>query len=159
MNTFEKKLIFLLSIKYFLSKKSGKRTKNCCCDSTFFAVFLEKDWKYNNERQKILRLRNTIAEEFVGFLFFEKSKHTEEEQENCEIKQQILFRGATIYHGTSWSLFWGTLSIIKHFKGSIEFRITKHLIKNVPISPCHRSTFFPGFIYNFFLASRQRQKM
>lgn len=82
MNTF-KKSSFSFSAKNFLSKNENKTSRaegkklqfvRCCHTAFFRSVFLEKRLKmYNNERQKILRLRNSNAEEFVGFLFFEKN--------------------------------------------------------------------------------------
>lgn len=74
MNTIWKKLIFVLSTIIFYQKRNGGKNYESLLPYRFFlAVFFSrKDWKYNNERQKILRLRNSLAEEFVGFLFSKK---------------------------------------------------------------------------------------
>lgn len=96
MKTFEKEAHFPSQHNIFLSKKNEAEEKNyeLLLPYRFFPVFLEKNWKYNNERQKISRLRNSIAKEFVGFLFRKKESTTEEEQEHCEKNQQIMFKGA-----------------------------------------------------------------
>lgn len=85
MNTFEKKLIFLLSTIFFIkSRECRKKLWIVVAAAAFFQqrrCFLRKTQKITIERQKILRLRNSIAEEFVGFLF--SKKHIQEELEMC----------------------------------------------------------------------------
>lgn len=74
MNTIWEKLIFVLSTIIFYQKKKRRKKLWIVAAIPLFSccVFSRKDWKYNNERQKILRLRNSLAEEFVGFLFSKK---------------------------------------------------------------------------------------
>lgn len=82
MNTFEKKTHFPSQHNIFFFIKSRECRKKLwivVAAAAFFQqrrCFLRKT-ENNNWAQKILRLRNSIAEEFVGFFF--RKKHIQEE--------------------------------------------------------------------------------
>ena len=102
MKTFEKKAHFLSQHNFLSKSRSEEKNYELLLLYRFFrsACFSRKRLEHiTMSGKKSLRLRNWIAEEFVGFLFFEKKARRKEEPEHCEKKQQIMLREMALEWG------------------------------------------------------------
>lgn len=117
MNTFRKKTHFLPqhNIFYQKQKKNERRKKLCVLLlwNRFFQCFWER-LKITIERQKkILRLRNSIAQEFHNFFFRKAHWRRISKRYKKKPTQKNVKRGITCWSGTYQKdlLFWYVISI------------------------------------------------